>query len=80
MDGDALIVELPETGAKLKLDPWDGDIFTATLMPSGPFAAVAANLGPSPYGFVQWQTDKTPKLDAFRLILGGDQAYEFRRR
>jgi CubicO group peptidase (beta-lactamase class C family) len=80
MDGDALVLELPATGAKLKLDPWDGDVITATLMPSGPFAAVVANLGPSPYGFVQWQIDKTAKLDAFRLILGGDQAYEFRRR
>jgi CubicO group peptidase (beta-lactamase class C family) len=80
IDGDALVLELPATGAKLKLDPWDGNIFTATLMPSGPFAAVVAGLGPSPYGFVQWQIDKTAKLDTFRLILGGDQAYEFRRR
>jgi CubicO group peptidase (beta-lactamase class C family) len=80
MDGAALVMELPATGAKLSLDPWDGDIFTATLMPGGSFAAVVANLGPLPYGFVQWQIDKTAKLDAFRLILGGDQAYEFHRR
>ena len=32
LEGDALVLELQATGAKLKLDPWDGDIFTAALL------------------------------------------------
>jgi hypothetical protein len=34
-DGDALVMELQATGAKLKLQPWDGDIFVASLVPTG---------------------------------------------
>lgn len=34
-DGDALVMEIRATGTKLKLEPWDGDIFVARLMPSG---------------------------------------------
>jgi hypothetical protein len=40
-DGDALVMEFT-TGA-LKLSPWDGEIFTANLVPNGPLAAVAEN-------------------------------------
>ena len=45
-DGDALMMEIEATGAKLKLEPWDGDIFTARLMPPGRFPALVENLGP----------------------------------
>ena len=31
-DGDASVIELTATGAKLRLDGWDGSIFTATLI------------------------------------------------
>jgi Beta-lactamase len=41
-EGDALVLEL-KSGAQLKLEPWDGDIFTARLAPSGRFAPVAEN-------------------------------------
>jgi hypothetical protein len=34
------VLEIKVSGAKLKPDPWDGDIFTAKLMPTGRFAAV----------------------------------------
>lgn len=78
-EGDALVLEIKASGAKLKLDPWDGDIFTATLMPIGRFAAVAENQGPLPIGFVQFQIDKDGKLNLLRLSLDDGQAYEFRR-
>ena len=29
VDGDALVMEFLATGAKLKLEPWDGDVFIA---------------------------------------------------
>ena len=58
LEGDALVMELRATGAKLKLEPWDGDVFTARLMPLGRFGAVVEDLGPLPIGFVQFQMDK----------------------
>ena len=78
-EGDALVLEIKVSGAKLKLDPWDGDIFTAKLMPTGRFAAVVENEGPRPSGFVQFQIDKNGKLNLLRLSFDDGQAYEFRR-
>jgi len=63
----------------LKLDPWDGEIFTASLMPSGPLAAVAENLGPTPLAFAQFQMDATGALNVLRLTLNDGQTYELRR-
>jgi hypothetical protein len=73
------VLEIKVSGAKLKLDPWDGDIFTAKLMPTGRFAAVVENEGPQPSGFVQFQIDKNGKLNLLRLSFDDGQAYEFRR-
>jgi CubicO group peptidase (beta-lactamase class C family) len=77
VEGDALILEITATGAKLKLDPWDGDVFTARLMPLGRFATIAEDLGPLPMGFLQPQIDKDGKLNRLRLSLDDGQAYEF---
>ena len=65
-DGDALVMELQATGAKFKLVPWDGDIFIATLMPTGRFGAMVAS-GVTTIGFVQFQMDKEGKLNLLRL-------------
>lgn len=75
-ESDALLLEL-KNGAQLKLEPWDGDVFLAQLVPNGHFATVAKNLGPQPLGFVQFQIDKTGKLNLFRLSFEDGQAYEF---
>ncbi|HSG40924.1 MAG TPA: serine hydrolase, partial [Thermoanaerobaculia bacterium] len=79
-EGNGLVMELEWTGAKLKLEPWASDIFTAKLMPVGRFAAVAANLGPLPNGFVQVQVDRDAKLNVLHLSFDDGQAYEFRRK
>jgi CubicO group peptidase (beta-lactamase class C family) len=79
-EGDALVMEIQATGAKLKLEPWDGDVFTVKLMPLGRFAAIAKNLGPLPIGFVQFQIDKDAKLNLLRLSFDDGQAFEFRRK
>jgi CubicO group peptidase (beta-lactamase class C family) len=79
LEGDTLVMEFPATGAKLILEPWDGEVFTATLVPIGRFAAVAAALGPLPNGFVQFQIDKDAKRNLLRLSLDDGQAYEFKR-
>lgn len=80
VDGAALAIELTATGAKLRLEPWDGDVYTATLVPEGRFAAVAANLGPSPLGFAQFQANKDGVTDHFRFFMQQDgQGYDFMR-
>jgi CubicO group peptidase (beta-lactamase class C family) len=80
LEGEALVMELLATGAKLTLEPWDGEVFTAKLLPIGRFAAVADNLGPLPNGFVQFQIDKDAKRNRLRLSLEDGQAYEFTRK
>ena len=62
VDGNALIMEILATGAKLKLEPWDGDVFVARLMPIGQFGPVV-DLDYMTKGFVQFQIDASGKLD-----------------
>jgi hypothetical protein len=81
MDGGTAALEIAASGAKLRLDPWNGAVYTATLVPEGKFAAMAANLGPVPIAFAQFQNDKDGKPTALRLtftLLDG-QAYDFKR-
>ena len=77
VEGDALVMEITATGAKLKLERWDGDVFTARLMPLGRFKTIAEDLGPLPAGFVQFQIDKDAKLNVLRISVEDGQAYEF---
>jgi CubicO group peptidase (beta-lactamase class C family) len=78
-EGSALAVEFHATGAKMKLEPWDGEIFAAKLVPEGRFAAISANIGPKPLGFVQFQMDQTGKLNLIRFAIEDGQAYLFQR-
>ncbi|WP_294540068.1 serine hydrolase [uncultured Rhodoblastus sp.] len=78
-EGEALVMEIATGGAKLRLDPWDGDVFTATLAPEGRFAAVAANEGPGPAGFVQFQIDNDGKRNRLRMTDTNGQQFEFLR-
>ena len=79
LEGDALVLTLRAGGARLRLAPWDGSIFTAKLMPLGKFAAMGENLGPLPSTFVQFQMDKEAKLNVLRLSFDDGQAYDFTR-
>ena len=70
-------MEFQASGAKLKLVPWDGDIFTASscrwaVRPYSRFGFLTS-------GFAQFQMDKDGKLNLLRLSLVDGQAYEFRR-
>jgi hypothetical protein len=40
---------------------------------------MAANLGPKPLGFVQFQMDQTGKLDRFSFVIEDGQEYLFQR-
>ena len=78
MQGDALVMDIRATGARLKLKPWDGNVFTAALMPTGPFGPIV-DLDFMTRGFAQFQMDKDGKLNLLRLSTEDGQAYEFRR-
>jgi hypothetical protein len=77
-DGDALLMEF-SGGATLKLVPWDGEVFTATLVAQGAFEAMAQDLGPGPVTFAQFQIDATGALNILRLTADDGQTYEFKR-
>ena len=78
-EADALRMQLA-SGAVLKPDPWDGDVFTATLVPDGPFAAIVANQGDlQPIAFVQFQVGSDGTLAVLKLSTDDGQSYEFRR-
>lgn len=77
-DNGALIAVL-QTGARLKLEPWDGEIFTARLLAEGRFLTGAQGQGPRPAGFVQFQMDRDGKLNVLRLSFDDGQGYDFRR-
>ncbi len=74
--GDALMFKLLATGAELKLEPWNGDVFTIRLVPSGRFAAVVETFGDTPLGFAQFQMDRAGKLGELRLSFDA-QNFEF---
>ena len=78
MDGSTAALEFAATGAKLRLDPWNGAVYTATLAPDERFAAMAANLGPLPIAFTQFQNDKDGKPTTLRLTFSDGQAYDFK--
>ncbi len=79
--GDTLVLRLA-TGARLRLEPWDGEVFRVHLLAEGPFATVAEALG-RPLGFAQFQMGAKGTLD--RLLLGdlavpNGQTFELRRK
>jgi hypothetical protein len=78
-DGNVATLELVDSGARLRIDPWNGPVYTATLVPDAKFGAIAANLGPLPLAFAQFQSDKDGKPAILRLTFSGGQAYDFKR-
>jgi CubicO group peptidase (beta-lactamase class C family) len=78
-DGAVATLDLLGSGAKLRLEAWNGDVYTATLVPEGRFADIAANLGPLPRAFAQFQSDKDGKAAVLRLTFETGQAYDFKR-
>ena len=79
-EGEALVLELKDTGAELELVPWDGDVFTVRMPPRGRFAPMVANMGDRLRGFAQFESGKDGKLGVLSLTFAADgQAYEFSR-
>ncbi len=80
IDVQGQIMTFETTGAALKLDAWDGNVFTATFVRAGRFTAVAESLGPLPFAFVQLQMDKAGQQNLLRLTFPDDQSYDFFRK
>jgi hypothetical protein len=78
-EGDEAALELVDSGARLRIGPWNGPVYTVTLVPDAKFAAIAANLGPLPIAFAQFQSDKDGKPTILRLTFSDGQAYDFKR-
>jgi CubicO group peptidase (beta-lactamase class C family) len=66
VDGDALTLAL-EIGSRLRLEPWDGSVFAANLVPEGRFEAVSANLGPGPLGLAEFLIGTDGQRSSFVL-------------
>ena len=78
VEDSALLMEMQATGAKVRLEPWDGDVFIARLVPTGRFGPIV-ELDYMAKGFAQFQMGKDGKLDLLRLSTEDGQSYEFLR-
>ena len=79
LEGDTAALQIVASGARLRLDPWNGCVYSATLVPDRRFAATAANLGPLPIAYAQFQNDKDGKPAILRLTFPDGQARDFAR-
>lgn len=79
-DGDALRAEIKETGAVIRLAPWNGSSFVANLEPDGRFEGIAANLAPFPLGFALFRQGPDGAAESLQLALAEGQPYDFTRK
>ena len=77
-EAGGLVATLRETGANLRLDPFDGAVFTLRLVPEGRFAVTAASAGDKPLGFADFESDAAGRLTALRWTIDG-QPYLWRK-
>lgn len=70
-DAGALVATLEETGARLRLEPFDGAVFTVRLLPEGRFAAVVASLGDTPLGFADLEAGPSGRLTQLHWSVEG---------
>lgn len=73
-----LVLTLRETGASLRLEPFDGALFTTRLVPEGRFVPMVAMLGDDPLGFADFQADADGKLTELRWMTEG-QTFRLRK-
>jgi hypothetical protein len=70
-DSKELLLSLERTGAQLKLEPFDGALFTVKLVPQGSYASAAAALGSDPVGFAGFEADAEGRRSRLRWISEG---------
>jgi len=79
VDGDGLVMDIKATGAQLRIDPWDGDVFYAHLMPTGMFGPIV-DLDYMMKGFVQYRIGTDGQLSVLFLTLADGQRFAFHRK
>jgi CubicO group peptidase (beta-lactamase class C family) len=72
--GDDLTLTVKQTGARLRLEPFDGAVFTVRLIAEGRFAPVVAMQGDTPIGFAGFEADAKGRLTRLRWRVE-DQVY-----
>jgi len=78
---DAVTLTLARTGAILDFRSRGGYLFDVSLRPEGRFADIAANLGPQPLGFAEFETDTTGAYNSLVLKMPENgQSYTFERK
>jgi CubicO group peptidase (beta-lactamase class C family) len=70
-EGDGLLLTLKQTGARLRLTPFDGALFTSAPVSEERFAAVAASQGDGPNGFASFDADGEGRLSRIRWTTEG---------
>lgn len=76
----ALSLTLKQTGAVLDFRRRGERLFDFSLRAEGRFAAIAANLGPGPIGFAEFQVDPTGAYNRLELLFPDNgQSYSFAR-
>lgn len=66
---DLVTLTVKQTGARLRLEPFDGTVFTLRLIPQGRFAPVVAMLGGAPIGFASFEADAEGRLARLRWLV-----------
>jgi CubicO group peptidase (beta-lactamase class C family) len=79
VSGDALVLTLEGSGARLQLEPWDGGIFQARLLPEGAFKAIAESQG-GLFGHVRFPIDPAGQFSTLEFTVENGQSYPFRRK
>lgn len=78
---NGLVGALAETGDSFAFAPWSGAVFTLSLVADDRNAAMAANIGPGPLGFVQFTAGGDGKLAGFRFFdKENGQVFDFARK
>lgn len=80
VEGGRAVLSLADTGARMALDPFDGAVFIARLLPDGRFRTVLDMAGDEPMGFLAFMPDSNGKLTRLDWLYTQDQTYSFQRR
>ncbi len=79
-EGNTLVLALAQTGARLRLSPFDGATFLVNLVPEGRFAAVAQMSANQPSGFIRFETGYGGTVDRLVWVYDEAQSYTLMRK
>ncbi|WP_164738560.1 serine hydrolase [Aquabacter cavernae] len=80
VEGGRAVLTLADTSARIALEPFDGAVFIARLLPDGRFRSVMEMAGHEPMGFLAFAPDSNGKLTRLDWLYTEGQTYSFQRR